>query len=69
MAEETLLSASRRVVRFLRIDDASHGGLLSRESIISVDTLDRMVRAESSRIEQAKADDAAVAAESGRSTL
>ncbi|KQO43057.1 hypothetical protein [Methylobacterium sp. Leaf85] len=68
MAEETLLSASRRAVRFLRIDDA-HGGLLSRESISAIDTLDRMVRAESTRLDQARADADAVAAESERAAL
>lgn len=68
MAEETLLSASRRAVRFLRIDDA-HGGLLSRESMVAIDTLDRMVRAESSRLDQAKADAAAAVAESETTAL
>jgi len=43
MAEETLLTASRRLVRFLRIDDA-HGGLLSNETVRAADTLDRQVR-------------------------
>lgn len=43
MAEETLLTASRRVVRFIRIDDA-HGGLLSNETVRAVDTLDKQVR-------------------------
>lgn len=43
MAEETLLTAARRVVRFIRIDDA-HGGLLSNETVRAVDTLDKQVR-------------------------
>ena len=31
MSEETLLTAARRVVRFVRVDDVAHGGLLSRD--------------------------------------
>lgn len=43
MSEETLLSAARRVVRFLRIDEV-HGGLLNNETVRAADTLDKQVR-------------------------
>ncbi|KQO69502.1 hypothetical protein ASF22_02520 [Methylobacterium sp. Leaf87] len=43
MAEESLLTAARRIVRFIRIDDA-HGGLLSTETVQAADTLDKQVR-------------------------
>lgn len=43
VADETLLTAARRVVRFIRIDDA-HGGLLSNDTVQAVDTLDKQVR-------------------------
>lgn len=42
MAEETLLTASRRLVRFMRIDEA-HGGLVTEDTIKARETLDRMV--------------------------
>lgn len=38
MAEETLLSAARRAVRFFRIDEA-HGGLTSTPTLVAMDTL------------------------------
>jgi hypothetical protein len=44
MAEETLETAARRLVRFVRIDDHQHGGLLSRDTLIASDTLDKQVK-------------------------
>lgn len=44
MAEETLLSAARRVIRFFNIDNTSGGGLISIETQQAVDTLDIMVQ-------------------------
>ena len=44
MSEETILTAARRIVRFVRIDDHMHGGLLSRDTIRAADTLDREVK-------------------------
>lgn len=46
MSEETLLSAARRVVRYFNID-MNKGGLITEETQQSVETLDKMVRAES----------------------
>lgn len=43
MAEETLLSAARRVVRFFNIDEAK-GGLMTTSTVAAIETLDRMVR-------------------------
>ena len=48
MAEETLLTASRRVVRFFNIDQA-HGGLVSIETIAAIETLDIQVAREVAR--------------------
>lgn len=57
MAEETLLTAARRVVRFLRIDEV-HGVLLNNETVRAADTLDKQVRLADAR-EKAAADDVA----------
>jgi hypothetical protein len=46
MAEETLLSAARRLVRFIRIDDQQSGGLISIETLLALETLDKMISAE-----------------------
>ena len=43
MSEETLYTAARRIVRFIRVDDERNGGLLSTE------TLARMVEDEERR--------------------
>lgn len=48
MAEETLLSAARRVLRYFRIDEA-HGGLTSPDTLIAMDTLALQVERESER--------------------
>jgi hypothetical protein len=48
MAEETLLSAARRVLRYFRIDEA-HGGLTSPDTLIAMDTLALQVEKESER--------------------
>ncbi|WP_157085449.1 hypothetical protein [Methylobacterium sp. Leaf99] len=53
MADETLLTAARRVVRFIRIDEA-HGGLLSNETVQAVDTLDKQVRSAAAAEEAAE---------------
>jgi hypothetical protein len=45
MSEETLLTAARRVVRFVRIDE-THGGLLSLDTVKAIETLDKQVRRE-----------------------
>ena len=43
MAEETLIHAARRVLRFMRIDDVNGGGLLSIETIKAGSLLDRAI--------------------------
>jgi hypothetical protein len=48
MSEETLLSASRRFLRFFRIDEA-HGGLTSRETLLAADTLQIQIEKETAR--------------------
>ena len=42
MPEETLLTAARRLVRFMRIDE-THGGLVTEDTIKARETLDKMV--------------------------
>jgi hypothetical protein len=53
IAEETLLSAARRALRFFRIDEA-HGGLTSTDTLIAMDTLDKEIRKEAERQKQAE---------------
>jgi hypothetical protein len=50
MSEETLFTAARRLVRFIRVDDERDGGLLSKETIIANETLARMVEKEERRL-------------------
>lgn len=45
MAAETLLTAARRVVRFMRID-LNKGGIVAIETQKAIETLDKMVLAE-----------------------
>jgi bisphosphoglycerate-independent phosphoglycerate mutase (AlkP superfamily) len=44
MSDETLETAARRVVRFVRSDEHAHGGLLSKDTIQAVETLDRQLQ-------------------------
>ena len=48
MAEETLLTAARRVVRFFNID-AAKGGFTTDATQQAIDTLDKEVRREAAR--------------------
>ncbi len=62
MSEETLETAAYRVVRFIRVDDARHGGLLSLDTIKAVETLDyqlQTARARQKREEKKQASDEA----------
>jgi hypothetical protein len=43
---ETLLTAAKRVVRFIRVDDEHDGGLLSKATIIANETLAQMIEQE-----------------------
>lgn len=49
--EETLLTAARRVVRFFSID-MMHGGLISEETQIAFDTLQRQIEREVGRLKR-----------------
>lgn len=51
MSEETLLTAARRTLRFIRIDE-SHGGCLSIESLKALETLDKQVTIAAKRAER-----------------
>jgi hypothetical protein len=44
MSEETLETAARRIIRYVRVDDAAHGGLLSRDTIKAADFLELELR-------------------------
>jgi hypothetical protein len=48
MSEETLLTAARRVVRFMNID-MNAGGLVTVDTQAAVETLDAQVRREAAR--------------------
>jgi hypothetical protein len=43
MPEETLITAARRAIRFIRIDEAK-GGFIRTETTQAVDTLDKQLR-------------------------
>lgn len=62
MAEETLLTASRRVVRDFNID-MNHGGLISVNTQQSIETLDKYVRLEAKAEAQIEAEAANAPAE------
>jgi hypothetical protein len=49
VSEETLFTAARRIVRFIRSDDEAHGGLLSQDTIQANETLAIMVALEARR--------------------
>jgi len=53
MGEETLVSAARRIVRFIRADDSTHGGLLSLDTIRAAETLAMQVEIEERREKRA----------------
>ncbi len=65
MAEETLLSAARRVVRFFNID-MNGGGLIAVPTQEAVETLDKMVRLE---VEREKAEAAEAAREKAEAAI
>jgi hypothetical protein len=48
--EETLLTAAKRIVRFIRVDDEHHGGLLSQDTVVANETLARMIDQEDKQI-------------------
>jgi hypothetical protein len=50
--EETLLTAAKRIVRFIRVDDEHDGGLLSQQTIIANETLARMIEREETRLKE-----------------
>jgi hypothetical protein len=53
MSEETLITAARRIVRFIRADDSTHGGLLSLDTIRAAETLAMQVEIEEGRVKRA----------------
>ena len=55
MAEETLHTAARRVVRDMNID-LNKGGIVTVQTQRSLETLDRMVLKESERLQQIEQD-------------
>jgi hypothetical protein len=60
VSEETLISAARRLVRFVRIDASQGGGLLGQDTIQAAEVLDIQLTQEQKRlaqqIEQAQVD-------------
>lgn len=43
MSDETLLSAARRLLRFIRIDNEQAGGILSNQTTWAADILAQMI--------------------------
>jgi bisphosphoglycerate-independent phosphoglycerate mutase (AlkP superfamily) len=60
MSEETLETAARRVIRFVRGDDSAHGGLLSKDTIKAVEILDRQLAIGLAKAKQARDEEEAV---------
>lgn len=56
MSEETLVTAARRLVRFVRVDTNTHGGLLSLDTIQAAEVLDMQLTLEAKRQKQLEAD-------------
>lgn len=52
MAQESVFTAARRVLRFIRID-LEHGGLISRDTLAALDTLEREINCEAARAKRA----------------
>ena len=52
MSEETLLTAARRLVRFVRVDNGAHGGLISMDTTQAVETLAIQVQQETARLKR-----------------
>lgn len=50
LSDDNLLTAARRLVRFIRVDDQHDGGLLSRQTIQANEMLSRHVEAEEKRL-------------------
>ena len=53
--EETLLTAAKRIVRFVRADDHAHGGLLSIDTIQAANMLEQQIMTEEAK-QKARAD-------------
>lgn len=53
LEEDNLLTAARRIVRFIMVDDQSGGGLLSKETLIACNTLARHVEMETRKTKKA----------------
>ena len=54
MSDETLLSAARRLVRFVRINNERDGGLISNETSWATDVLDQMIKLEDKKAREAQ---------------
>lgn len=52
MSEETLLTAARRIVAYIRIDDSTHGGLLSLDTIKAAEMLNEQLTIATKRAER-----------------
>ena len=52
LTADNLLTAARRLVRFVRVDDERSGGLLSQKTVEAADTLWRHVEAETRRLKR-----------------
>lgn len=50
LSADNLLTAARRVMRFIRIDDQAHGGLLSQETIQANEHMSKHIEIEIRRI-------------------
>jgi hypothetical protein len=54
LSADSLFTAARRIVRFIRIDDQAHGGLLSQQTVAANELLSKHVDAEERRLKRAQ---------------
>lgn len=57
MTEETLLSAARRLLRLVRINNERDGGLISNDTSNAAEILSRMIEEEDRKMKKEKTDD------------
>lgn len=54
MSDETLLSAARRLLRFIRINNERDGGLISNDTSNAAEILAQMIEKEDKKVKEQK---------------
>ena len=56
MTEETLAHAAKRAIRFFKIDETRGGGLISQNTVMAIDRLQRIVDREANAVPHVSVD-------------